>query len=96
MGKEIEKLNEVLTRFPTTSLRAKILYQMGYRFHVLYEVYGFSPDPGKRDAAKAEENLRQAEYVYKLCLSLPESSEYSKKALQNLDMLREGKRVYLK
>ena len=93
---EIEKLNDVLTRFPTTSLRAKILFQMGYRFHVLYEIYSFSPDLLKRDRAKAEENLLQAEYVYKLCLGLPKSSEYSKKALQNLDLLKQGKRVYLK
>ena len=91
--REVTSLEEVITKYPTTSLRPKILFQMGYRFHLLYELYSFSDDPKKRDSEKAQESYRQAEYLYKLCLNLPHGSEYSKKALRYLEMLRQGKRV---
>ena len=94
--KEINYLKEILTKYPTTSLRPKILFQMGYRFHLLYEIYSFSKNPVRRDEKKAQESFRQAEYLYKLCLNLPRGSAYSKKALHNLEMLRGGSRIYLK
>lgn len=91
--REITFLEEIITKYPTTSLRPKILFQMGYRFQLLYELYEFSDDPKKKDSEKAEESFRKAEYLYKLCLSLPHGSEYSKKALRHLEMLRQGTRV---
>jgi len=94
--KEITCLKEFLTKYPTTSLRPKILFQLGYRFHLLYEIYSFSKDPVRRDEAKGQESFHQAEYLYKLCLNLPRGSEYSKKALHHLEMLRQGSRVYMK
>ena len=93
--KEIKGLNEVLTKYPTTSLLPKILFQMGYRFQILYEIYSFSKDQSKRDEAKAKESFRQAEYLYNRGLSLPVESKYSKKALHYLDKLRQGSRIYI-
>jgi len=93
---EITSLEGVITKYPTTSLRPKILFKMGYRFHLLYELYSSSDDPKKRDSDKAQESFRQAEYLYKLCLNLPHGSEYSKNALRYLEMLRQGTRVNAK
>lgn len=94
--KEITCLKELLAKYPTTSLRPKILFQLGYRFHLLYEIYRFSKNPVRRDEAKGQESFNQAEYLYKLCLNLPHGSEYSKKSLHHLEMLRQGSRVYMK
>lgn len=93
---EITHLKEVLRKFPTTSLSPKILFQIGYRFHLLYEIYSFSKDPTKRSDAKAQESFHQAENSYNLCLNVPHGSEYSKKAFRNLEMLRQGARVFIK
>jgi hypothetical protein len=90
---EISSLEEVITKYPTTSLRPKILFQMGHRFHLLYDLYSFSEDPKKRDSDQAQKSYQQAEYLYKLCLNLPHGSEYSKKALRYLEMLRQGTRI---
>jgi hypothetical protein len=94
--KEIKGLNGVLTQYPTTSLRPKIYFQMGYRFQILYEIYSFSKDQDKRDETKAKESFRQAEYLYNLCLNFPEESESSPKALRYLDLLRNQSRIYIK
>ena len=94
--KEIKGLNGVLTQYPTTSLRPKIYFQMGYRFQILYEIYSFAKDQGKRDETKAKESFRQAEYLYNLCLNFPEESEYSQKSLRYLDLLRHESRIYIK
>lgn len=92
--REIAALQKVLTKYPTTSLQPKILFQIGYRSQLLYELYTFSQERARRDETKAQERYRQAEYSYKLCLGLPWESEYSKKALRYLDMLRAGERIY--
>jgi outer membrane protein assembly factor BamD (BamD/ComL family) len=94
--KEINGLNGVLAQYPTTSLRPKIYFQLGYRFQVLYEIYSFSKDQGKRDEAKAKESFDRAEESYNLCLNSPEQSEYSQKALRYLDLLRNKTRIYIK
>lgn len=94
--REIASLEEVITKYPTTSLRPKILFQMGYRFHLLYELYSFPEDPTKKDSDKAQESFGKAEYLYKLCLNLPHGADYSKKALRYLEMLRQGTRLDLK
>ncbi|WAC06816.1 MAG: hypothetical protein OS130_11220 [Thermodesulfobacteriota bacterium] len=94
--KEIKGLNGVLTQYPTTSLRPKIYFQMGYRFQILFEIYSFAKDQSKRDKAKAKESFRRAEDSYNLCLIFPEESEYSQKSLRNLDLLRQGTRIYIK
>jgi len=90
---EIKALENVITLYPGTSLRAKILYQMGYRFHRLYELYRFSSDPAVRNEAKAEQSRSRAEYLYKLCISTPQGSRYSNKAFENLEMLKHDKRL---
>lgn len=92
--KEIAALQEVLTKYPMTSLQPKILFQIGYRCQLLYELYAFSKDRARRDQEKAQQSYHQAEYSYKLCLGLPWESEYSKKALRYLDMLQTGERIY--
>lgn len=94
--REIKGLNGVLTQYPSSSLRPKIYFQMGYRFQILYEIYSFSKDPGKKNEEKANESLRQAEYLYNLCLNFPEESEYSQKALRYLDLLKNHSRIYIK
>lgn len=94
--KEINGLNGVLTQYPTTSLRPKIYFQMGYRFQILYEIYSFAKDQGKRDETKAKESFGKAEYLYNLCLNFPEESEYSQKSLRYLDLLRHETRIYIK
>ncbi len=94
--KEINALNGVLTQYPTSSLRPKIYFQMGYRFQILYEIYSFSKDQDKRDKTKAEESFQHAEELYNLCLSLPQESEFSQKALRNLDLFKEQTRIYIK
>ena len=94
--KEIKGLNGVLTQYPTTSLRPKIYFQMGYRFQILYEIYSFAKNQGKRNETKAKESFRQAEYLYNLCLNFPEESEYSQKSLRYLDLLRHESRIYIK
>jgi hypothetical protein len=94
--KEINGLKGVLTQYPTTSLRPKIYFQMGYRFQILYEIYSFSKDQGKRDETKAKENFSHAEDSYNLCLNFPEESEYSQKSLHYLDLLRNKSRIYIK
>ena len=63
---------------------------------ILYEIYSFAKDHGKRDETKAKESLRQAEYLYNLCLNFPEESEYSQKSLRYLDLLRHESRIYVK
>jgi outer membrane protein assembly factor BamD (BamD/ComL family) len=94
--KEIKDLNGVLTQYPTTSLRPKIYFQMGYRFQILYEIYSFAKNQSKRDKTKAQESFRHAEDLYNLCLNSPEESEYSQKALRYLDLLRNQSRIYIK
>lgn len=92
---EIDSLNKLLNTYPTSTLRPKIFFQLGYRFHLLYEIYSFSPDHAQRDREKAQENLQQAEYLYRLCLNTPRGSEYSKKALRNLELIRQGTAVFI-
>ena len=94
--KEIKGLNGVLTQYPTTSLRPKIYFQMGYRFQILYEIYSFAKDQSKRDETKAQESFQHAEELYNLCLTFPEQTEYSQKALRYLDLLRNHSRIYIK
>jgi len=94
INKEISALENLLTKYPSTSLRSKILFQMGYRFHLLYELYSFSDYPAKRNQEKARDSFQQAEYLYKLCLNVPHGSEYSKKALDYLELLKKGAKIY--
>lgn len=91
--KEVAALQEVLTKYPATSLQPQILFQIGYRSQLLYELYSFSKEHTRRDQEKAQQNYRRAEYSYKLCLGLPYESEYSKKALRYLDKLQAGERI---
>lgn len=91
--REIKDLQEVITLYPTTTLSSKILFQMGYRFHLLADLYRFSPDPRTRDEAKAGHSLEQAQYLYKLCMNTSGEAEYSKKAFEYLEMIKKGERI---
>ena len=95
INQEISSLEKLLTKYPGTSLRPKILFQMGYRFHLLYEIHSFSHKPFRKNQEKAQESLRQAEYLYRLCLNVPKGSEYSKKALHYLELLKKGTKIYI-
>ena len=90
--REIADLENVITLYPTTSLKGKILFKIGYRYHLLYELYQYSPDISLRSTAKAQESRTQAEYVYRLCSS-SQGTDYAKKAFHNLELLKRGERL---
>ncbi len=93
INEEIAALENVITQYPTTSLRPKILFKMGYRYHLLYELYQYSPDPDVRSDVKAQESRDHAEYSYKLCLSAATGGEYAKRSLEYLEILKRGDRL---
>ena len=93
--RELEALEAVLEKYPTTSLRHEILYKMAYRCHVLYELYSFSPQVALRNAEKAQQYRRKAVYLYRLSMASGRHSPYAEQAWQGLSMLEEGRRVYV-
>lgn len=92
---DIAKLEEVLEKYPTTSLRPEILYHIARRCRMLYEIYSFSPSQQVRDPNKAEQYRTKAVYAYKLCLQSPEHSSFSQKAWEELTAIEEGRRAYI-
>lgn len=93
--KEVGDLEKVLKKYPTTSLRPKIYYQMAYRLHLLYEIYAFSPHPELRSQEEAKKYRGKALYFYKLVLKQPEQSKFSRSAWEGVKKLEEGKRIYI-
>ena len=92
---EIGYLEDVLQKYPTSSLKGEFYYKIAYRFQILYEIYAFSPNRGLRNEAKASDYKKQALYFYKMALKHPVQSQYSKKAWEDLDALEKGKRIYV-
>jgi tetratricopeptide (TPR) repeat protein len=92
---EIGDLEKILQKYPTTSLKGELYYKIAYRFHVLYEIFSFSPQTNLRDVDKAREYKEQARYAYKMALKFPVQSEYSKRAWKDLNNLEEGGRIYI-
>jgi len=39
--RELKQLEEIFAKYPETSFRPMILYQMAQRCHILYEIYSF-------------------------------------------------------
>ena len=93
--KEIGYVEEVLQKYPTSSLKGEFYYKIAYRFQILYEIHAFSPQEGLRDEAKASDYKKKALYFYKMALKHPVHSQFSKKAWEDLDALEQGKRIYI-
>lgn len=93
---EIRDLEKILQKYPTSSLKGELYYKIGYRFHVLHEIFSFSPHLNLRDADKAREYEEKARYAYKMALKHPVQSKHSKSAWKDLDNLEEGRRIYIK
>ncbi len=92
---ELEQLEEVIERYPTTTLRYEILYKMAHRCHILYEIYSFSPQHSVRDSEAASRYYRRAQYLYTLALKSPRQTKYSHKAWGGLQALKDNKRIYI-
>jgi hypothetical protein len=93
--KELNYLEDVLQKYPTTSLRPEILYKLAYRCHILYEMYAFSGIPGIKDEKLAAKYINKALFTYKLVLDSPTHTNYSKKAWEGLNSLEQKKRIYI-
>jgi hypothetical protein len=91
---EVQGLEQVLERYPTTSLRYEILYGMAYRCHRLYELYAFSPRPGTTDREQAQQYRDQAIYLYSLAIKSPRHSLSAEKAWKNMRDLEDGRRLF--
>lgn len=92
---EIARLEAVLEKYPSTSLRPEILYKIAHRCRILYEIAAFSPRTQFRDREKADQYRSKAVYAYKLCLKSPEHTGFTQKAWAELTSLEEGKRIYI-
>jgi tetratricopeptide (TPR) repeat protein len=92
---ELKSLEQVLEKYPTTSLRYEILYKMAHRCHVLYELYALSPRSGIRDSERAERYRNKALYAYRLALSSPRHTLYTGRAWEGMRALEENRRIYL-
>ncbi len=92
--RELKQLEEIFAKYPDTSFRPMILYQMAQRCQILYEMYAFSPGSEVRDAQKAQEYREKAIYLYKLTLEAPDHTPYAEKAWKDLEMLQTGGRTY--
>jgi len=93
--KEIAYLEKLLQKYPATSLRPKLYYQIAYRVHILYEIYAFSSNADLRDEVVANKYREKALYFYKLVLKQPIQSKFSRSAWKDLKRLEEGKRIYI-
>lgn len=93
--RELHALEDVLERFPSTTLRYKILYEMAYRCHILYEIYAFSPRAEQRRPDRAQQYRQKAVYLYRLAMSARRHSPCSEKAWEGLSMLEQGRRIYV-
>jgi hypothetical protein len=92
--RELKSLEEIFQKYPTTSFRPMILYEMAYRCQIHYEMYAFSSVPGVRNEAKAQEYKEKALYLYNLSLSSPDQTKYSEKSWKDIDRLKKGERIY--
>jgi hypothetical protein len=93
---EIENLEAILQKYPTTTLRSKILYDTAYRCHILYEIYAFSPYKELRNSESAQKYYDKAFYMYQLALKEPQNAEVSKKCWEGMKELETGKKIYIR
>ena len=93
--REIKELENVITLYPTTTLAPQILFKIGYRHHLLYELYHGAPEQNLRNDAKAQEAYNRAEYSYRLCMNASGGTAYAKQAFQFLEKLKNGERIPL-
>jgi len=94
IARELQDFEQVLERYPTTTLRCEILYEMAYRCHRLYELYAYSDRPGEADPEKARYYREKALYLYSLALKSPQHSLFAEKAWENLQDLQDGRRIF--
>ncbi len=92
--RELKQLQEIFEKYPTTSFRPMILYQMAHRCHTLYEIYSFSPAAEVRNPQKAQEYREKALFLYQLSLKSPEHTKYSDKSWKEMEQLQKGERIY--
>lgn len=91
---ELGYFEEVLERYPTSSFRYEIFYDMAYRCHRLYELYSYSNRPGESDPKQAQLYREKAVYLYSLALKSPRHGLFAEKAWKNLRDLEDGRRVF--
>ncbi|MBM4312002.1 MAG: hypothetical protein FJ119_13790 [Deltaproteobacteria bacterium] len=92
--RELQYFEEVLERYPTTSFRYEIFYDMAYRCHRLYELYSYSHQPGEADRQQAQLYREKAVYLYSLALKSPQHGLFAEKAWKNLQDLEDGRRLF--
>jgi hypothetical protein len=92
---EIRSMEKILQKYPTTSLKPELYYKIAYRFHILYEIFSFSPQKNLRNAEKSKDYKDKALYFYQMSLRQPMQSKFSKKAWEDLGKLEDGKRIYI-
>jgi len=92
--RELKQLQEIFEKYPTTSFRPMILYQMAHRCSILYEIFSFSPAANVRDPQKAQEYREKALYLYQLSLKSPEHTKYADKSWKEMEQLQKGERIY--
>jgi outer membrane protein assembly factor BamD (BamD/ComL family) len=88
---ELGYFEEVLERYPTSSFRHEIFYEMAYRCHRLYERYTYS---GQSDLQQARLYREKAVYLYSLALKSPQHGLFAEKAWKNLQDLEDGRRLF--
>lgn len=91
---EIAALELVLERYPTTTLRHEILFEMACRCHRLYELYAYSGQPVAVRRERAKHYREKAVYLYTLTLKSPQHSLLSEKAWSNLQDIEDGRRIF--
>jgi len=92
--RELQYFEEVVERYPTSSFRYEIFYEMAYRCHRLYEVYSYSNQPGEADRQQAQLYREKAVYLYSLALKSPQHGLFAEKAWKNLQDLEDGRRLF--
>jgi len=93
--KEIGYLEKILQKYPTSSLRPEIYYQIAHRLHIIYEIYAFSPQAELRNTFEAKKYREKTLYFYRLVLKQPMQSKFSRSAWEDIKKLEEGGRIYI-
>jgi len=92
---EIGYLEKILQKYPTSSLRSEVYYQVAHRFHIIYEIYAFSPQAELRNTVEAKKYREKSLYFYRLVLKQPVQSKFSRSAWEDIKKLEEGERIYI-
>jgi hypothetical protein len=92
---EIGYLEKILQKYPTSSLRPEVYYQVAHRLHIIYEIYAFSPQAELRNTEEAKKYREKSLYFYRLVLKQPVQSKFSRSAWEEIKKLEEGERIYI-